>query len=43
MTHSALYLKLPNGAQFPISVTLIDDGLLIQGLEQMKLALKLSD
>lgn len=37
MTHSALYLKLPNGAQFPISVTLIDDGLLIQGLEQMKL------
>lgn len=37
MTHSALYLKLPNGAQFPISVEIIDDGLLIQGLEQIDL------
>jgi len=37
VTRSVLYLKLPNGAQLPISVTLIDDGLLIQGLDQIEL------
>lgn len=37
MTYSALYLKLPNGAQFPINVNLTDDGLMIQGLDEIEL------
>lgn len=42
MTYSALYLRLPNGAQIPISVTLIDDGLLIQGLEQIDVCFEIT-
>lgn len=41
MTYSALYLKLPNGAQFPINVSLIDDGLLIQGSDQIEICFEL--
>lgn len=41
MTYSALYLKLPNGAQFPISVEIIDDGLLIQGSDQIEICFEL--
>lgn len=42
MTYSALYLRLPNGAQIPISCTLIDDGILIQGLDQIDICFEIT-
>lgn len=34
MTHSALYLSFPNKSQLAVTVTLTDDGLLVQGISR---------
>ncbi|MCK6627838.1 MAG: hypothetical protein L6R45_22010 [Anaerolineae bacterium] len=42
MTHSVFYLKLPNGAQFPVEVVSSNGGLLVQGTDRIDLCFELT-